>query len=676
MLVCYSGLLAVAFISFLTIASAQQSPTEKSEPALDVTSMDRTIDPCVDFFTYSCGGWIKRNPIPPDQSSWDTYSKMQDENLGRLRGILEAAATPDPKRNAVDQKIGDYYASCIDEKAIDAKGAEPLKPSLERIAKISSKAEIADVAAAMIDDNVLFRFDSIQDFRDANQVIADADQGGLGLPDRDYYTKDDAKSVELRKQYLAHVQKMFELLGDKPETAAAEAQTVMRIETAIANGSMTRVERRDPKALDHKMTSAELEKISPEFRWPVYFAKVGMPSLALLNVASPNFFKAMNEELEKESLADWKVYLRWHLVHADAPHLAAPFLNENFAFYGKTLRGQQELKPRWKRCTQSVDDDLGEALGQAYVAKYFPPEAKQQALKIVKEIQAAMQQDITGLPWMSPATKQQALAKLQGMANKIGYPDKWRDYSKLEIVRGDELGNVERARKFEFDRQLAKIGKPVDRAEWDMTPPTVNAYYNPQMNDINFPAGVLQPPAFDPQSDAAPNYGDTGGTIGHELTHGFDDEGRQFDAQGNLRDWWTEEDGKEFVKRANCISDQYSNYTIIDDIKINGKLTLGEDVADLGGLILAYKAWKDDTKGQMLEPIDGLTPDQRFFVGYGQSWCGHTRDETKRLRATVDPHSPEKYRTNGVVSNMPQFQEAFHCKAGSPMVNQNRCSVW
>ena len=384
----------------------------------------------------------------------------------------------------------------------------------------------------------------------------------------------------------------------------------------------------------------------------------------------------MNQELEKENLADWKTYLRWHLVHADAPSLSAPFVNEDFAFYGKTLRGQQELQARWKRCTEAVDRYLGEDLGQAYVEKYFPPQAKQQALKIVKEIQMAMEQDINGLTWMSPATKQQALAKLHGMANKIGYPDKWRDYSKLEIVRGDELGNVERAREFEFNRQLAKIGKPVDRGEWDMTPPTVNAYYDPQMNDINFPAGVLQPPAFDPNSDAAPNYGDTGGTIGHELTHGFDDEGRQFDAQGNLRDWWTPEDGKEFVKRASCVSDQYSTYTIIDDIKINGKLTLGEDVADLGGLILAYMAWKDDTKGQTLDPIDGLTPDQRFFVGYGQSWCGETRDETKRMRATVDPHSPEKYRTNGVVSNMPQFQEAFHCKAGAPMVNQNRCQVW
>ena len=671
-------MLASPFFLACSFACAQQSAAapSKPEPALDVTSMDRSIDPCVDFFKYSCGGWIKNNPIPPDQSSWDTYSKMQDENRSRLRGILEAAAAPDPARNAATQKIGDYYSSCIDEKAIEAKGTDPLKPGLERIAKIDSKAEIADVAAVMVHSNALFRFDSAQDFRDADQVIAEADQGGLGMPDRDYYVKEDPKSVDLRKAYVAHVQKMFELLGDQPEVAAAEAQTVMRIETALAKGSMTRVERREPKNLDHKMTAGELEKISPDFQWQVYFTKVGLPSLASLNVVAPGFFKAMNEELNKESLADWKVYLRWHLVHADAPFLSSALLNENFAFYGKTLRGQQQLQPRWKRCTENVDDDLGEALGQVYVEKYFSPQAKQEALKMVKEIEAAMQQDINSLPWMSAVTKQQALIKLQGMANKIGYPDKWRDYSKLEIVRGDELGNMERARRFEFERLLAKIGKPVDRGEWGMTPPTVNAYYDPQMNDINFPAGVLQPPAFDPNSDAAPNYGDTGGTIGHELTHGFDDEGRQFDAHGNLRDWWTAEDGKEFVKRASCISDQYSTYTIIDDIKINGKLTLGEDTADLGGLILAYMAWKEDTKGQNLQPLDDLTPDQRFFVGYGQSWCGETRDETKRLRATVDPHSPEKYRTNGVVSNMPEFQEAFHCKAGSPMVNQNRCRVW
>jgi putative endopeptidase len=671
--------LVVSSVALLiSLASGQQTApvAAKHEPALDVTSMDRSVDPCVDFFHYSCGGWIKSNPIPPDQSSWDTYSKMQDENRERLRGILEAASSPNSSRNPSEQKIGDYYASCMDETAIDAKGTEPLKPQLDRISQLTSKAEIADVAATMVDDNVLFGFDSTQDYRDASQIIAEADQGGLGLPDRDYYLKEDAKSVDLRKAYVVHVQKMFELLGDKPDATAAEAQTVMRIETALAKGSMTRVERRDPKNLDHKMTSGEFEKISPDFQWQVYFAKVGLPSLDSLNVASPGFFKALNEEIARENLADWKVYLRWHLVHANAPFLSSTLVNENFAFYGKTLRGQQELQPRWKRCTQNVDNDLGEALGQVYVEKYFSPEAKQQALKMVKEIDVAMAADINSLSWMSAATKQQALVKLHGMANKIGYPDKWRDYSKLEIVRGDELGNVERAREFEFNRELAKIGKPVDRGEWDMTPPTVNAYYNPQMNDINFPAGVLQPPAFDPDSDAAPNYGDTGGTIGHELTHGFDDEGRQFDAQGNLRDWWTAEDGKEFVKRASCISDQYSTYTIIDDIKINGKLTLGEDVADLGGLILAYMAWKDDTKGQNLQPIDGLTPDQRFFVGYGQSWCGETRDETKRLRATVDPHSPEKYRTNGVVSNMPEFQEAFHCKAGAPMVNQNRCRVW
>jgi endothelin-converting enzyme/putative endopeptidase len=673
--ICIAALVSA---SLLSLASGQQpAPApSKHEPALDVTSMDRSVDPCVDFFKYSCGGWIKNNPIPPDQSSWDTYSKMQDENRVRLREILETASAPDPKRDAAAQKIGDYYASCMDEKSIDARGVEPLKPELERIAAIQSKAELAGVAASLSHDNVLFSFGSTQDYRDASQVIAEADQGGLGLPDRDYYLKEGAKSVDLRKAYVAHVQKMFELLGDSPDVAAADAQTVMRIETALAKSSMTRVERRDPKNLDHKMTSVELQKIAPDFQWEVYFTNVGLPALSLLNVTSPAFFKGMDQQLEKESLADWKIYLRWHLLHAYAPFLSSPVLNENFAFYGKTLRGQQELQPRWKRCTENVDNDLGEALGQVYVEKYFSPQAKQQALKVVKEIDAAMAQDIDSLSWMSAATKQQALVKLHAMANKIGYPDKWRDYTKLEIIRGDEVGNVERSRKFEMNREIAKIGKPVDRGEWDMTPPTVNAYYNPQMNDINFPAGVLQPPAFDPESDAAPNYGDTGGTIGHELTHGFDDEGRQFDAQGNLRDWWTTEDGKEFVRRASCISDQYSTYTIIDDIKINGKLTLGEDVADLGGLILAYMAWKDDTKGQNLQPVEGLTPDQRFFVGYGQSWCGETRDETKRLRATVDPHSPEKYRTNGVVSNMPEFQEAFHCKAGSPMVNQNRCRVW
>ena len=680
MAILRSTFVTIVVASFLSLSYAQQ-PAAKYEPALDVSSMDQTVDPCVDFFQYSCGGWIKKNPIPPDQSSWDTYSKMQDENTARLRGILEEAAAGGTGRNAVTQKIGDYYASCMDEKTIDAVGIKPLQPYLDAIATLHAKADLAPIAAdaaytSHYRRSTLFFFSSDQDAKNSEQVIAEAFQGGLGLPDRDYYFKDDAKSQELRQQYVAHMQKMFELLGDKPAAAASESQTVMRIETALAKGSMTRVDMRDPQKLYHEMTAAEFQALAPNFQWGAYFAKTGLPSLPSLNVATPDFFKALSEEIDKEDLANWKTYLRWHLVHAAAPSLSSTFVNTDFEFYGKTLQGTQQIEPLWKRCSQRVDNQLGEALGQAYVDKYFGPEAKQKALTIVKEIEAAMEQDINSLPWMSPATKPRALEKLHAVANKIGYPDKWRDYSKLEIVRGDAMGNVLRADQFEFNRQLAKVGKPVDRGEWGMTPPTVNAEYNPQLNDINFPAGVLQPPAFDLKSDAAPNYGDTGGTIGHELTHGFDDEGRQFDGQGNLREWWTPDDEKEFVKRASCISDQYSTYTIVDDIKINGKLTLGEDIADLGGLILAYMAWKEDTKAQTLTPLDGLTPDQRFFVGYGQSWCGVTRDETKRMRAAVDPHSPEKYRTNGVVSNMLEFQQAFHCKAGSPMVNANRCRVW
>ncbi len=384
----------------------------------------------------------------------------------------------------------------------------------------------------------------------------------------------------------------------------------------------------------------------------------------------------MDSALKNEDLESWKAYLRWHLVHANAPYLSSAFVDADFDFFGKTLAGAQELEPRWQRCVGYVDNDLGEALGQAYVQRAFPPEAKQRAQKMVKQIEDAMQQDIDGLPWMSAATKQQALEKLHTLANKIGYPDKWRDYSALSIARDDYMGNVLRARVFEFNRQIAKIGKPVDRGEWSMSPPTVNAYYNPQINDINFPAGILQPPFFDPRADDAPNYGDTGATIGHELTHGFDDEGRQFDAQGNLRDWWTAEDGKQFDQRASCIADQYSDYVAVDDIKVNGELTMGENVADLGGLMLAYIAWKNETQGQKLESIDGFTPEQRFFIGYGQAWCSNTRDETKRMWATIDPHSPDKYRANGVVSNTPEFQQAFQCKAGSPMVRQKRCRVW
>jgi len=661
------------------LAVAQAVSSETAPPpqsVLDVDWLDRSVDPCSDFFAYSCGGWLKKNPIPADQTSWSVYSQLQDENKLLLRQILEQAEAPSPKRNAITQKIGDYYAACMDENAIEAVGARPLQADLARIAGLQSKSQMADLVGALAADSFLFSFHSVQDFKDSTQVIANADQGGLGLPDRDYYLKLDAKSRKLRADYVAHVEKMFELLGDSPPAARREAKSVLRIETALARGSMNRVDRRNPYKLYHKMNVPEFEVLTPDFQWTAYLTRIGRTNLQSVNVTYPEFFKVMNRELKRENLKNWQAYLRWHLVHANAAYLSSPFVNASFAFYGKELQGAQEIQPRWKRCVGYVDDDLGEALGQAYVEKYFSPEAKQRALQMVRQIEDAMQSDIESLPWMSAETKARALEKLRAVSNKIGYPDKWRDYSSLTISRDDEMGNVARAREFEFHRVLNKIGRPVDRGEWEMTPPTVNAYYSPQMNDINFPAGILQPPLFDPASDDAPNYGDTGGTIGHELTHGFDDEGRRFDAQGNLRDWWTAEDARQFTDRASCISDQYSRYTIVDNIKINGKLTLGEDVADLGGLILAYMAWREQTKGQQLEPIQGFTPEQRFFIGYGQSWCSNTREETQRLWATIDPHSPDRYRANGVVSNLPEFQQAFHCKAGAAMVRKNQCRVW
>ena len=670
-------------ISLLILASILGAPIASSQSAaparqsvLDVTSLDPSVDPCTDFFTYSCGGWIKKNPIPADKTSWGFSSKLVDDNRVLLREILEEAAAPAPEKDLVKQKIGDYYSACMGEQAIETAGTVPLKAVSERIGRMHSKRDIAGLAASMPNRGALFDFQSDQDFKNSTLVIAEVDQDGLGLPDRDYYVKSDPKSVELRQAYVAHVQKMFELLGASPGVAATQAQAVMRIETALANGSLTAVERRDPKLLYHKMTLKQLEALSPSFRWKQYFSASGQPGLRTLNVTAPEFFKAMDAALRKEDLQSWKAYLQWHLVHANAPYLSSAFVNADFEFFGKTLSGAQELEPRWKRCVDYADHDLGEALGQAYVQRAFPPQAKQRAQKMVKEIEQAMERDIDGLSWMSSETKQRALEKLHAVANKIGYPDKWRDYSTLTIARDDESGNVLRAREFEFYRQLAKIGKPVDRGEWSMSPPTVNAYYNPQLNDINFPAGILQPPFFDPDADDAPNYGDMGGTIGHELTHGFDDEGRQFDPQGNLRDWWTPQDGKEFEQRASCISDQYSQYVVVDDIKINGQLTMGENVADLGGLLLAYMAWQDQTREKKLSAIDGFTPEQRFFIGYGQAWCNQTRDETKRMYAAIDPHSPDKYRANGAVSNMPEFQRAFQCKTGSAMVRENSCRVW
>lgn len=668
----------------LTLAASAQ--TEKPltsfpyTPGLDVTSMDKTADPCVDFYQYSCGGWMKNNPIPSDQARWSVYGKLYQDNQQFLWGILDQLSKQTTGRNATQQKIGDYFGACMDEAAVNKLGAKPLQPYLNEIAAMKSNKDLPTTLAklhmSLQTGGLLFNFGSNQDFENSQNVIAFAEAGGLGLPDRDYYLKTDAKSVELRDKYVIHVQKMFELLGDGPDAAKAEAAKVMEIETALAKASLTRVDQRDPYKLFHKVDFKGLQEMTPDFDWNIYIKGIGLAPQTTFNVTQPAFYKEVENQLKTRSVDEMKTYLRWHTVHAAAPFLSDEFVNENFNFFSKTLRGVPQLRARWKRCVALVDGQLGEALGKEFTDRAFSPELKDKTNHMTQQIEQSMQEDINTLTWMSPETKKQALNKLHSIVNKIGYPDKWRDYSTVDIKPDDFLGNVQRATQFEAKRDLNKIGKPLDRAEWGMSPPTVNAGYNPQLNDITFPAGVLQPPLYDPKMDDAPNYGNTGGTIGHELTHGFDDEGRQFDAQGNLKDWWTKEDAKNFTDRAQCVVDQYAQYVVVDDVKINSKLTEGEDVADLGGLILAWVAWKGQTKDMKLESRDGLSPEQRFFVGYAQWACENDRPENLRVSAVTDPHSPGKYRVNGLVVNMPEFEKAFSCKAGQPMVKENRCRVW
>ena len=641
-------------------------------PGLDVSAMDRSAEPCVDFYRFACGGWMRNNPIPPDESRWSVYGKLARENQRFLWGILEDLAKRSAGRSATQQKIGDYFAACMDEAAVEKSSARPLKPHLEQIFAMKSKRDLPAVLARLHlvtgSSGPYFVFSSNQDFADSTSVIAFAGAGGLGLPDRDFYTKDDDKSRELRTRYAAHV--------DRPGAAGREAAKVMEIETKLARASLTRTQRRDPYQLFHKMDARGLKALTPGFDWDLYLKTAGLPGLNAFNVTEPEFFRELDRQWRSIALADIKTYLRWHAAHASAPFLSSAFVNEDFDFFGKTLYGVPELKPRWKRCVALVDAQLGEALGQEFVSRAFSPELKQKTLHMTKQIEQAMEDDLNRIEWMSAATQQKALEKLHAIVNKIGYPDKWRDYGPVDVRRDDFAGNVARANLFESRRRLAKIGKPVDRGEWSMTPPTVNAYYNPHLNDINFAAGVLQPPLYDPKMDDAPNYGNTGGTIGHELTHGFDDEGRHFDARGNLKDWWTEKDAREFNDRAQCIVDQYAQYTIVDDIRINSRLTEGEDIADLGGLVLAWLAWKAETAGTEPESRDGFTPEQRFFVGYAQWACESNRPEDLRARALTDAHSPGKYRVNGLVVNMPEFERAFSCKAGAPMVRENRCRVW
>ena len=673
------------FAALLSIA--QTSPSNSSSefpkqiPSFDLTAMDKTVDACVDFYQYSCGNWMKNNPIPPDQSRWGRFNELGDNNLYVLRDILEKAQAPG-QHSTIEQKVGDYYASCMDEATVEKKGTTPLQPEMQRIAAVKSKQEIISEVANMHRDGIsaLFSFYSMPDMHDSSLTIANLDQGGLSLPDRDYYIKDDAKSVETRQKYLEHVQKMFELAGDKPDAAASEAKTVLAVETGLAKAAMDRTERRDPKKRDHTMQVTEIAAAAPNFELVQYFAGNGSPKFTSLNVGNPDFFKAVNEQLNAIPLDHWKTYLRWRTLDTYAPTLSKAFVDEDFEFGRKYMAGQKEIEPRWKRCVRSTDRNLGMALGELYVDKVFGPDNKARTLKMVQAIEQAMHTDVQQLTWMSDTTKQQAYTKLQAIVNNIGYPDNWRDYTTVIVARDDYAGNVTRAAAFEVQRQYNKIQEPTDRKDWTMTPPTVNAYYRPWMNDINFPAGILQPPFYGNSMDDAVNFGAIGVVIGHELTHGFDDQGRKYDAEGNLKDWWTPQDAKAFEDRATCTADEYSSFVAVKDDKgevhLNGRLTLGENTADNGGLKLAYIALMNVIGNTPVKPIDGFTPQQRFFIAYGQIWCQNVTDQQARVLAITDPHSPGRWRVNGAVQNSAAFQEAFGCKAGQPMVREPACRVW
>ena len=647
----------------------------------DPTNLDKNTSACTDFYQYANGGWLSANQIPAAYPSWGIANILDEKNREVLHEILEAAAknTSAPKGSS-EQKVGDYYATCMDEARIEAEGAKPLAEELALIAKIKDQkglqAEIAHLHSLGI--NAVFASDSTQDFKNSAEVTFEVFQGGLGLPDRDYYTKTDDKSKMIRDEYVKHVAKMFELLGDDAAKAASEAQTVLGLETKLAEASMTRVELRDPEKIYHRMTVAQTHDLAPGFDWPGYLQALGVPQKADINVATPDFFKAMNQQLTSEAFGDWQTYLRWHLINANAAALSSKFVDEDFNFKGKILQGSKENLPRWKRCAAGTDRVLGEALGEVYVKRAFPPAAKARALEMVRNLEAALKSDISSLSWMGDATRKQAIVKLDAFLNKIGYPDKWRDYSSLQVDRASYVNNRFRANAFEKRRDLNKIGKPVDRLEWGMSPPTVNAYYNPQINEIVFPAGILQPPFFDAEADDAFNYGGMGSVIGHEMTHGFDDQGRQFDSTGNLANWWTDDDLKAFKERAKCVIDQFSSFEVEKGLNENGNLVVGESIADLGGLVVAYAAFQKATEGKPRVDIGGFSPEQRFFLGYARGWATNTRPELKRLLVNVDPHPLPKFRVNGPLSNMPQFAQAFQCKTGDTMVrsDQNRCQIW
>ncbi len=668
---------------------AQEAKTDASKPeqkylpipGFDATSMDTSMNPCDDFYKFACGKFAANHPIPADQPAVDQFYALFNVNTQELNGILQKAEKGGAERSADEQKIGDYYKACMDTDAIEAKGLAPVEPLLKEIDAVTDRSQLAALIGRLqrIGVDVFFGYGEQQDLKDATKQIAFVQQGGLGLPEKDYYLRTGAKDVQLRKDYVTHVAKMLELSGISADVAQKDAEAVMGLETGLARVSMGVVDMRDPEKTYHIQTIAAFEGNLPGFNFGAFESEVHSPRVSELNNSTPEFFPAMMKEIQTADLATLKAYMRYHVLTAFAARLPKRFDQENFAFYGRELYGQPEQAPRWKRCSNSVNAALGEALGKVYVDEYFPPQSKAKTLQMVHDIEAAMDRDIDSLEWMSEPTKVKAKEKLHLVANKIGYPDKWRDYSKLEVKPDDALGNSQRANAFENDRELNKIGKPVDRGEWQMSPPTVNAYYDDSMNDINFPAGILQPAFYDKTQDDAVNYGHIGAVIGHELTHGFDDQGRKFDGHGNLDNWWTPDDLKKFEAKTDCLVNEYGSFTAVDDVKVNGKLTLGENTADNGGLVLAYMAYMERAKKEGVDLTakkDGYTPAQQFYIAYAQNWCENSRPEMVREQVLTDPHSPDHFRANGAIVNQPGFAAAFGCKVGSPMVPVNSCRVW
>jgi putative endopeptidase len=654
----------------------------QSGKAIDPANMDTTAKPCETFYQYADGGWLKANPVPADKSRWGSFEQLADHNRDVLKSILdEVSARRDWPKGSTEQKVADFYASGMDEAAIENAGTMPLKPLFAKVDSVKTAKDLAVVLGELrrSGSSTAFNFGVAQDPKESTRYIGSLSQGGLGLPDRDYYLKDDSTSKDIRDKYLAHVAKMFQLAGEMPDAAAAGAAVVMDLETRLAKASVTRVENRDPQKTYNKMTLADLQKQAPGFDWTAYFARLGVTEVPAINVRQPQFFRAFAEMSASVPAPEWRTYLRWHLIRVTADALPKAFQDEAFAFNGKVLNGVPQQEARWMRVQAMTDRVLGEALGQLYVRRAFSPAAKAKMIELVANLRAALKERIEKLPWMGQATKAQALRKLAAFGVKVGYPDKWRDYTALEITRDSYAANLMRAQRFEAARNMARLGQPIDRTEWGMSTPTVNAYYSASMNEIVFPAGILQPPFFDPNADDAVNYGGIGAVIGHEMGHGFDDSGSQFDADGNLENWWTEADRAAYKARTDLLVKQYDAYEALPGEHVNGKLTLGENIGDLGGLTIAYVALQKTlaAKGRPAS-IDGFTPEQRFFLNWAQVWRQTIRDEARRVRLATDPHSPGQFRTDGPLSNMPEFVGAFGCAPGSPMVRPDgvRTSIW